>query len=561
MHWTPEETVNLKPMQTIGIPLLLGTIVTGCVSGTPSKTNPFPNISDRPPTTILPDTNPYQVSPPNSDTSPTLVITTTTAAPVGTTWPPEPVPEPKAEVLLKTPVVEAFQELFDRSHPFLPIERFCITPPQREGEPQETDRGITDEMLTIVLMRAEFDELEKIGMSIPHVESPQILEAFAYLVNNECSGIHGRQVDLRVVNTPSLGGAGIDLDTLQTAACLEATEMMPAVIVLDLAGLGNAAASCVAVEHDTALLTTASYPSYLIDDAAGTLLTLSPTAEALMHAAVDAAEEHGLLDGRSIAVVVGDSVGQIESVTEGLIRPLRWLGYEPVLHLLGCEGSATCRVGRETAVSRMITAGTDIVFPVLNLSSLPSLIGEMVKQGMPKPAIIQTGFNNQSDDLAAHNVVTFAGPSAGAYYDDTLIVAAKPTGAAWLPDSELPAFDAMCNAEYTRASGRPVGSTYHPTTELFRTVVEACALMRMVARSVYDAGPDPRRRDVVYALAHLGPIDLPGMLPATSGHQKFALPDGVLELKYNYPCRFSSTGSTEMESGCIVPVGGYRTVY
>ncbi len=550
--------MDRQPARAIGYLVLVAIVALACTPEGPTESAPGSDVSVLPAATTLPagSTAPASAAATHSTSAPV----STTAAPSGveTIQPVSTVPEPLSEPFLPSPDFEAFQDTFNRTHPFQPLERFCLSVEPQEDEPHATDRGITDQMVTIVQIRTRLDELARIGMSIPPDESASILEVFANLVNTECGGIFGRLIDLRIVDAPALGGAGVDLDTLQAAACIEATESMPAVLVVDMAGLGSSAVRCVAVEHDVGVVSTGAHPLDLIADADGALLTLSPASEVLLAATVKSAEERGLLSGRSIAVVVGDSAGQPDSVESGLIKPLRWLGYEPVLHLVGCEGSATCRLGHDTAVSRMIAADTDVVFPLLNMPSLPGLVGEMVKQEMPRPTFVQAGLNDQAGDVAASNVASFAGPAAGAFYDGALIVAAQPTGASRLPGSEIPAFDAMCNTEYARASGRPTGKTFPPTSDIFRTVVEACAVMRIVARSIYDAGPDLRRSDVVHALEHLGPVDLPGMLPSTSGHRKHSLPDGVLDLEYGYPCGLDPVDPGGIDLGCIVPVGGYR---
>lgn len=93
------------------------------------------------------------------------------------------------------------------------------------------------------------------------------------------------------------------------------------------------------------------------------------------------------------------------------------LGYDIQVHPIGCEGTTTCWVGLQAAVERMISDGSTVVFPVLNAVSLPGLLTEMIRQGMPKPVFIQTGLNGQSGDLAAAQVLAYGGPEAAAYYD------------------------------------------------------------------------------------------------------------------------------------------------
>lgn len=554
---TVEEPVNRQSTRVLHVVFVLAAVTSACATGGDKAEGPLAAGSDLPAPTTIPTSSStsLQASTPTTITT-TIPTTTEVVAPVSTQPPQSAADEDLAPEV--DPIGDAFQESFDREHPFLPLHRFCTPLEPPETAPADMESGITEQMLTIVQIRTLLDELTLIGMTIPADETSQALEAFADLVNRECGGIHGRRLDLRIVDAPSLGGGGVDLDTLQTAACLEATEQMPAVIVLDLGGLGSAATRCVAVEHDVAVISTSYRSKPLMDEADGRLLTIPPTAEQVMRASVAAAQDSGLLEGATIAVLVGDTAGQPELVDAALVTPLRWLGYQPVLHLLGCEGSATCRIGSDTAVSRMIAAGTDVVFTALNLTTLPRVIGQMVSQGMPHPLIIQSGFNGQGQDLAAQNVASYSGPDAGSYYDGSIIVAAEPTGASRLPGYLAPTFDSMCNQEYARAVGRPATASFDPASPSFQAVVSACSVMRIVARAVYDAGPDPRRRDVLHALEHLGPVDVPGMLPATSGHGKQALTDVIYDLKYRYPCQPVTADPAVEEAGCIIPLGGYR---
>ena len=39
-----------------------------------------------------------------------------------------------------------------------------------------------------------------------------------------CGGVHGRMIDLRLVEVSALGGAGGSIDELRNAACIQATE-------------------------------------------------------------------------------------------------------------------------------------------------------------------------------------------------------------------------------------------------------------------------------------------------------------------------------------------------
>ena len=52
----------------------------------------------------------------------------------------------------------------------------------------------------------------------------RMFNTFVWYVNNICGGVHGRMIDLRLVEVSALGGAGGSIDELRNAACIQATE-------------------------------------------------------------------------------------------------------------------------------------------------------------------------------------------------------------------------------------------------------------------------------------------------------------------------------------------------
>ena len=59
----------------------------------------------------------------------------------------------------------------------------------------------------------------------------------------------------------ALGGAGQDIDILRNVACLEATKIHLAAIVISVTGLAGSASHCIAVSNRTGLITTDPQPS------------------------------------------------------------------------------------------------------------------------------------------------------------------------------------------------------------------------------------------------------------------------------------------------------------
>ena len=443
---------------------------------------------------------------------------------------------------------EQFQSTFDRTHPFQALDAFCLPTPVPDTAPVATQPGITADSVTLVHLHTLLAELEKIGFSAPVGDVDDILRAFVGLVNEECGGIHGRRLDLRTVEVSALGGGGHDIDTRREAACLESLEIHEALAVLSVEAVPGTAAQCLTVSGLTSFLTVRGTSDRDERRAGGLLFALEPGDRIGLEAAVRMAEEAGLLTDATVGLVLPDAPQRSDDVADVLVGALEDLGHEPTIHLLGCEGTTTCRVGLDTAVAAMAGRGVDVVFPLLNRTSMPWLILEMLDQGMPRPTFIQSGLDGQGLDAVSSQVAEFGGSPAGGYYDGAWLIDASATGSHRLDGFETRPFDEMCNRSYAQTGGRPPANADDRTDDVYRTVTEACSLVRAIARALHDAGPDPTRLGFQVALAALGSVDVPDMRPATSydGHLTTQVK------RYEYPCvHGSGFGATE---GCLVPI-------
>ena len=442
---------------------------------------------------------------------------------------------------------EQFQASFDRTHPFQGLESFCLPTPAPESDPVATEPGITADSLNVVHLHTRLDELERIGFSVPVGDIDDMVRSFVGIVNG-CGGIHGRRLDLRTVEVSALGGGGHDIDTRREAACLEAREVHEAVAVLAVEAVPGTAANCLTRSGRTSFLSVRGTSDRDESRAGGLLLAQEPGARTAVEAMVRMADERDLLVGGTIGLVVPDAPQRSDDVVHVLVDALGALGHEPTIHLVGCEGTTTCRVGLDTAVAAMVERGVDVVFPLLNRTSLPWLVLEMLDQAMPRPTFIQSGLDAQGLDSVSSEVAEFGGSPAGAYYSGAWILDASATGSHRLDGFETRPFDEMCNRSYAEAAQRRTATVDDPTTDVYRTVTEACSLVRAVARAVHDAGPDPTRLGIQVALAALGSMDVSDMRPATSydGHLSVQL------RRYEYPCDHGpGFGDTD---GCLLPV-------
>jgi hypothetical protein len=442
---------------------------------------------------------------------------------------------------------EQFQASFDRTHPFQGLESFCLPTPAPESDPVATEPGITADSLNVVHLHTRLDELERVGFSVPVGDIDDMVRSFVGIVNG-CGGIHGRRLDLRTVEVSALGGGGHDIDTRREAACLEAREVHEAVAVLAVEAVPGTAANCLTRSGRTSFLSVRGTSDRDESRAGGLLLAQEPGARTAVEAMVRMADERDLLVGGTIGLVVPDAPQRSDDVVHVLVDALGALGHEPTIHLVGCEGTTTCRVGLDTAVAAMVERGVDVVFPLLNRTSLPWLVLEMLDQAMPRPTFIQSGLDAQGLDSVSSEVAEFGGSPAGAYYSGAWILDASATGSHRLDGFETRPFDEMCNRSYAEAAQRRTATVDDPTTDVYRTVTEACSLVRAVARAVHDAGPDPTRLGIQVALAALGSMDVSDMRPATSydGHLSVQL------RRYEYPCDHGpGFGDTD---GCLLPV-------
>ncbi len=480
--------------------------------------------------------------------------------------PSEPAPEEPVDIGFDEPRGDLFidfHKTFDRSHPFQPLDVFCTATPDPDSPPQATDAGITEDSITIVHLRTKLEELEGIGFAVPVGDPKEMFETFTKVINEECNGIWGRKIDLQLVEVSALGGGGVDIDTLRNQACIEATEDKNAVIVVNTTGFQGTATLCIA-EHDTLFLTTQGNPRDFHEQANGLLYSLSPVAEDSLSNMVAAIIASGALEGKTIGVVWPDTPSQPEAFQLGAIEPLEAAGYNvAVAEQIGCGGETTCTEGKDIAVEQLLEEGVDVLFPGLNILSLPQLILEMVNQGFA-PGDVQfynSDFNSQAGDLVSGQIARFGGDVSAELYNGAIIIDDAPTGN-FRSDDPVLSFNAplniMCNETYAAnnsTGARHVREVYGSYDSAYGMTSTVCNEMRMVARAIYDAGPNPTRQDIYTAFQNLGSVDIQHQLPATFGPDKFGAPDVVTELVFNFPCPADPDIPT-----CIQQTAPYRPI-
>ncbi len=449
------------------------------------------------------------------------------------------------------PLYENFQKSFDREERFSGLDVFCRpTTSILDEEPVVVEPGVTESSIVIAQIETRLDELAKVGFGVPIGEPGAMIQTFVNIVNDTCGGIHGRSLDLRTVSVSALGGGVLDIDTLREAACLEAVEVHEAVAVLTITPIPGTAASCLTRRHRVSHLAVRGISDLDLSKGRGLLQSMELGDRSSLDLAVRTAIELDLLEGTTIGVVVPDSPQRSDDLIEAIMNPLAGLDVSVANYQLGCDGTTTCRVGLDTAVAAMIADGVDVVLPLLDMTSLPWLILEMLSQGMPRPLFIQSGLDGQGLDAVASRVAEFGGTPAGAYYNGAVVVDGSATGVQRVAGAERRPFDQICVEAWTKASNMPLPAPEDTSDDVHRTVVEACSLVRWVARAAESAGPNPSRLAVQVALAAVGPLDVPDMRPTTIDGRRWRT---VQVRRYEHPCQHGV--GFGVSNGCLVPDG------
>lgn len=429
----------------------------------------------------------------------------------------------------------------DRSGRFAGLDSFCEPATEEPAEePSATDEGITADSVSITHIRVTLEDLEALGFAIPIGDPADQVERFVSIVNDRCGGIHGRKLDLHLVEAPPTTPAGQDPNAVAQAACIEATEDNQSVFAFSGSGWGGqGGAGCVTGDHDTIFITTYNITEEELANAEGRLFSVSLSPTKGLEYAARVAHERGMLDGKTIGVVLSDAPGDPEIVEEGLLDTFEELGVEVArVDAIGCEGGNNCTGGVIESVQGMMADGVDAIWPLLNVISLPGYISEMVTQGF-QPGDVQffnTGYNAQNGDLVSSKVIEFGGEEAGALYDGAIIISSAQTGAFRLPDFEPSEYSEMCNREYQEAGGEAYSATDPETNSAYGATTGSCTYIRVIARALDAAGPNPTRADLAAAVAGLGGIDLGGGIPGSWGPDKFQAPNQLFITRFHYPC-------------------------
>lgn len=443
---------------------------------------------------------------------------------------------------------------------FTGTDTFCTA---AEGEPAEapaaSDDGITADSITLTHVRLKLEDLESIGFASDLGDQNDYAQTFVDVVNDQCGGIDGRQIDLQNVEVPVPGFAP-DADAAAQEACINIAEEQRSVAAWSNSGVGVPLASCLTGPNDVVFLTTYDLSATDFEESDGRLFSVShsPT-DILRYAALELGPD---LEGKKIGIVHGDTDPDPQVAEEGLVQTLEDQGLDVVrVDTIGCPDGPPCTEGVRESVQGMLADGVDVMFPLLDTTSLPGYLAEMVTQGA-EPGDIQfynTSFLAQDSELVTGKIVEFGGEDAGALYDGAVFISGAQSGQQREASFEPDPFTQMCNEVYAENSAEAAGTVFDPTAgddeaRFYSSVSGHCAMVRMLARAIEAAGPDPSREDIAAALGNLGDVDLGEGSPGSFTPGKPTAPDAITRLQFEYPCQLE----TDTEQGhCVQSEGDF----
>jgi len=437
---------------------------------------------------------------------------------------------------------------------FTGVDTFCT--PAADGAdnaPEDVGPGMTSEEVVITNVRLQTEDLVAIGFAFDNGDPTDQAETFVRVINEQCGGIHGRTLTLYTVDLP-VPGLGGDADLEAQERCTTIAEDQGAVAAFSFTGVGVPIGSCLTAQNDVIFVTTYDASDSDFEQAQGRFFSFNhkPT-DILTFAVRELADQ---LEGKTIGVVHGDESPDPQVIQQGLLAALDAEGIDVArVDVLDCGDGPVCAGGIIESVQGMRADGVDVIFPLLNTLTLPGYLGEMVLQEF-SPGDVQfynTSYLAMDSELVAGKAVEFGGEDVGLLYNGAILVSASRAGEHRLDDFEPDPFVAMCNRVYAENSdvvSEPYDFLDDVENLIASSVASHCAGVRVLARAIEAAGPNPSRTELAEALASLGDIDSGEGIPSSFTPGKPSAPDVIVRNTFHFPCPVPVTNSV---GHCILP--------
>jgi hypothetical protein len=380
------------------------------------------------------------------------------------------------------------------------------------------------------------------GQSI-HGDASAQAAHYAELVDR-CGGIHGRRLELRAVE--SSGDTATD--------CAAVTHGGTPFIVL-ASGQFDAAQCVAAQQHLIVVAPSASAPNAVLQTTHG-LYAVGTSPEGVLETRVQDLVDHADLASHQFALVTTGTAPPLDDQLRTILAADR---LRPAL-------DAVTPVAGPRATAQAVVASK---LPMVLTDTVdPTFLDALAKSPDPPSVYVFPPATATGDALMA----TLDPKTVGAVPVSTWT---DPATAAGDEGLEPGAFAQMCDTALsepvsahttTTTTTKPVVTTTAPPAGSSATTTSICLAVRLAARGLYLAGPNPSQRDAVRAFHNLPFVDdpAPSGAPVPRPNQLVNEPvrrgTGVLvRSRLTDPCPPKAThpGTAAGAAPCWVPTSGY----
>jgi ABC-type branched-subunit amino acid transport system substrate-binding protein len=330
-----------------------------------------------------------------------------------------------------------------------------------EGTAADPTAGLTDDTIRLSAIIPDLAPLVEAGLAPDFGDFRQNIQMFVDEIN-EAGGVAGRRIETGYHFFEAGSTA-----TEQQAACLGATQDDDAFAVVSTGGTTDEAILCVTEQNARLMLVLAgAYVSSVYERSEGRLFTNGMAVDRLMANMVDALDDAGELEDRTLGLVRADAAREAE-VADALRAALDDHGYELAEDVaLPCEGNACQQT--DIGVQRLMSADVDGVFSLLGVVPYPAFVGEAGAQGYT-PQWFSSDFENQVLETTAQ---FFEGSAE--FYEGAIGTTTA------LEDVQPDEVRTDCNERFTAATG----VEYEADTDAWRAVGNTCELLDRIARVI-----------------------------------------------------------------------------
>jgi hypothetical protein len=432
--------------------------------------------------------------------------------------------------------------------PFTPADDYCTRVTQKFKRLKPTDAGITKDAITVVLLTPSGTPSSGVAADGPvtaAADPADEAQAFGELID-KCGGINGRQLDLHVL----VESADPQAD------CIQATEALHAFIVVTWTAF--AAESCITNEHHTILITTGSPQSNAtLANTHGRLITTDSN-EGVLQARVLDLIGSGRLDDTKVGILLSadfPNVGDLDARLKELLEA----GHARVVFN---DDAAPDTAGDDAldlagVIERFQRSGAKALITV---GIGPAMLEALQNGNNLIPIYDLSGIGESGIDQLRET----SGTTVAKFVNDTGVYTWTAVTEQDFRVGQAPgSLTAMCNRSYViyrrpAAAGKDLPA---PSP----SVARICLALRIAARALWSAGPNPTQRSTIRALHALPYIEdiagegSPKPRPNQVINEPVTQVQRVVVLdKAEYPCRHPALPKDPASYRiCLVPVQGW----